>query len=100
MSASTGFANGQETVHLSLTTPNTAINEFVYAGGFSATLDGGPSFTTYCVDVYHLLSFGPTYTDYSVVPGTGPAHDALGTAAATTTASRGNGEAEPGGVRC
>jgi len=64
------FANGQETVHLSLTTPNTAINEFVYAGGFSATLDGGPSFTTYCVDVYHFLSFGPTYTDYNVVPGT------------------------------
>lgn len=65
-----GFANGQETVHLSLTTPNTAINEFVYAGGFSATLDGGPSFTTYCIDVYHLLSFGTTYSDYSVVPGT------------------------------
>ena len=65
-----GFANGQETVHLSLTTPNTAVNEFVYAGGFSATLDGGPSFTTYCVDVYQFLSFGTTYTDYNVVPGT------------------------------
>jgi hypothetical protein len=65
-----GFANGQQTVHLSLTAPNAAINEYVYAGGFSAMLDGGASFTTYCVDVYQFLGFGTTYNDYNVVPGT------------------------------
>lgn len=65
-----GFANGSQTVTLTLSAPNAAVTESVYAGGFSATLDGGPSFTTYCIDVYHSLSFGPTYTDYSVVPGT------------------------------
>lgn len=65
-----GFADGQKTVHLALAAPNTVINEYVYAGGFSATLNGGPSFTSYCVDVYQSLGFGTTYTDYNVVAGT------------------------------
>ena len=65
-----GFANGYETVNLSLTAPNQAANEYVYAGGLSATLNGGPSFTTYCVDVYRSIGLPQTYTDYTVVPGT------------------------------
>ena len=65
-----GFANGSETVTLSLSAPNVATTESVQAGGFLATLDGGPSFTTYCVDVYQFLSFGTNYTDYNFVSGT------------------------------
>ncbi|MDE2627351.1 MAG: PEP-CTERM sorting domain-containing protein [Burkholderiales bacterium] len=65
-----GFANGSQTVTLSLSAPNVAITEAVQAGGFLATLNGGPSFTTYCVDVYQFLNFGTNYTDYNVVPGT------------------------------
>ena len=42
-----GFANGSQTVTLSLSAPNAAITESVQAGGFLATLNGGPSFTTY-----------------------------------------------------
>ena len=76
-----GFANGSQTVTLSLSAPNAAITETVQAGGFLATLNGGPSFTTYCVDVYQFLGFGTTYTDYNVVPGA--AHAFANTHAAT-----------------
>lgn len=64
------FANGSQTVTLSLSAPNGVITEPAYAGGLSATLNGGPSFTTYCIDAYRSISLGQTYTDYTVVPGT------------------------------
>src|ERR1700704_1653770 len=61
-----GFANGAETVTFSVSAPNTALTEYVYAGGFLTSLNGGPSFTTYCIDLYQFIAFGaPAYTDYS-----------------------------------
>ena len=64
-----GFADGSETVKINLTSPDTPISETVYAGAFSTVLDGGPSFASYCVDVYQTISFGSTYTDYVPVGG-------------------------------
>ncbi len=65
-----GFANGSESVNFTLTTPNVATSGSASAGGFATVLNGGPSFETYCVDVYQHITFGdPPYTDYSA-PGT------------------------------
>ena len=63
------FANGSETVNVALSTPNTASNISVPAGGFLTSLNGGASFTTYCIDLYEFINFGTTFTDYSVVAG-------------------------------
>ena len=39
------------------------------AGGFATIRNGGASFVTYCTDLAQNLSFGPTYSDYSVADG-------------------------------
>ncbi len=44
---------------------NTPVNGNYPAGEFSILLNG-QSFTSLCVDVTHHISFGPTYTDYTV----------------------------------
>lgn len=65
-----GFANGSKTVNYSLASPNGAASGFTNAGGFSTVLNGGPSFTSYCVDLYETISFAdPAYTNYSQVDG-------------------------------
>ena len=63
------FANGSKTVTLALTAPNVPVTETVNAGGFTTSVNNGPSFTTFCIDVYQNISFGSTYTDYSIVAG-------------------------------
>jgi hypothetical protein len=37
----------------------------VNAGGFATVLNGGPSFVSYCVDLYQHVSFGTLYPEYS-----------------------------------
>lgn len=65
-----GFANGSKTVNYTLTAPNVAKSSSTNAGGFSTVLNGGPTFTSYCVDLYETISFGdPAYTNYSLVDG-------------------------------
>ena len=64
-----GFAHGSQTVGYTLTAPNITASGSANAGGFLTSLNGGTSFTTYCVDLYHSISMEPTYTDYSVVSG-------------------------------
>jgi hypothetical protein len=59
------FAHGSETVNYSLSAPNTPVSGNGSAGGLLASLDGGPSFETYCVDLYQHVGFGPTYSDYT-----------------------------------
>jgi len=77
-----GFANGSRSVNFSVSAPNVAASGFVSAGGFSVSLNSGPSFTAYCVDVYQSISFAaPAYTDYSVVAG--PLHAFANANAAT-----------------
>lgn len=65
----TGFAHGSETVNFALSAPNIATSGSVYAGGFATVLNGGPSFETYCVDVYQHIAFGTLYPEYTG-PGT------------------------------
>ena len=65
-----GFANGSKSVNYSLTAPNVAKSSSTNAGGFVTVLNGGPSFTSYCVDLYETISFAdPAYTNYSLVDG-------------------------------
>ncbi len=61
-----GFAHESETVNFSLTAPNVVISGAGSAGGLLASLNGGPSFETYCVDLYQHIGFGETYTDYTL----------------------------------
>jgi len=63
----TNFANGSETVNIALSAPNVPTAEYGAAGGFTASLNGGPSFTTYCVDLYQYIWFGTAFGDYSIV---------------------------------
>jgi hypothetical protein len=65
----TGFAHGSETVSFSLIAPNADASGFVSAGGFATVLNGGPSFVSYCVDLYQHISFGTLYPEYTP-PGT------------------------------
>ena len=66
----TGYANGSETITYTLSAPNVAKVNTVGAGGFVTILNGGPSFTSYCIDLYQTLNFAdPAYTGYNIVPG-------------------------------
>ena len=65
----TGFAHGSESVSFSLFAPNAAASGSVSAGGFATILNGGPSFVSYCVDLYQNISFGTLYPEYTA-PGT------------------------------
>ncbi|MBC8056768.1 MAG: PEP-CTERM sorting domain-containing protein [Rhizobiales bacterium] len=64
-----GFANGSKSVNIVLASPNAAKSLTTDAGGFSASLNDGPSFTTYCIDLYEYIGIGSTYTDYTLVAG-------------------------------
>jgi len=62
-----GFANGSRTVDFAVSAPNAAASGFVSSGGLLSSLNGGPSFTAYCVDLYQSISFSaPAYTDYNL----------------------------------
>jgi PEP-CTERM motif len=64
----TGFTHGSQTVTATLSGPNVAVSKAVSAGGFTTVLNGGPSFESYCVDLYQTISFGaPPYNDYTLV---------------------------------
>jgi len=65
----TGFAHGSETVGFSLVAPNAVASGTVNAGGFATILNGGPSFVSYCVDLYQHIAFGTPYPEYTA-PGT------------------------------
>ena len=65
----TGFAHGSETVAFSLVAPNGPASGTVNAGGFATILNGGPSFVSYCVDLYQHINFGTLYPEYTA-PGT------------------------------
>ena len=64
-----GFAHGSQTVQYSLSGSNAAKSGSAAAGGFATSLNGGPSFESYCVDLYQTISFGVHYPEYTG-PGT------------------------------
>jgi len=60
----TGFKHGSNTVTVTLAGPNAPVTKTVSAGGFNTILNGGPSFETYCVDVYQTIAFNTLYPEY------------------------------------
>lgn len=62
-----GFSHGSQTVTVTLSGPNAAVSKAVSAGGFNTVLNGGPSFESYCVDLYQTIAFGTPYSDYANV---------------------------------
>jgi hypothetical protein len=66
----TGFANGYQTVNFAVQSSQGNTAGFTAAGGFSASLNGGASFTTYCIDLYEYIRFSDAaYTNYQLVDG-------------------------------
>lgn len=65
----TGFAHGSQTVQYTLSGTNAARNGSAPAGGFATSLNGGPSFESYCVDLYQTVTFNTHYPEYTG-PGT------------------------------
>lgn len=67
--AFTGFVHGSESVNFAITGPSPTSGS-TSAGGFATILNGGPTFETYCVDLYQHIAFGdPPYLEYTA-PGT------------------------------
>ena len=79
------YANGATNTNFSTSAPNTPVSGLTGAGGFATSLNGGPTFTSYCVDLYEHIGFGSTYTNYTPVSGT--AH-AFANASANTDIGR------------
>lgn len=66
----TGYANGSAPINFTITTTPLPITDSTGAGGFATSVNGGPSFTTFCVDLYQHLGFGlPGYSGYTEVAG-------------------------------
>jgi hypothetical protein len=67
----TGFAHGSQSVDYSLSylPPDVSTSGSAAAGGFATVLNGGPSFVSYCVDLYQHVTFGTLYPEYTA-PGT------------------------------
>ena len=65
----TGFAHGSQTVTFSLVAPNATASGTVNAGGFATTLNGSPTFVSYCVDLHQHIAFNTLYPEYTA-PGT------------------------------
>ena len=61
----TGFAHGSQSVDFSLSAPDAPASGSAAAGGFATVLNGGPSFITYCVDLYQHIAFGTLYPEYT-----------------------------------
>lgn len=62
-----GFTHGSKTVTAKLSTLNGNLTKTVSAGGFSTVLNGGPSFESYCVDLYQTIAFGASpYHEYTL----------------------------------
>ena len=66
----TGYANGSQFIDFTIVSTPAPVHGQTNAGGFATTLNGGPSFTSFCVDLYEHIGFGTPYSDYTAVPGT------------------------------
>ena len=64
-----GSAHGGKTVNYSVAAGTATASGFGYAGGFVTVLNGGPSFTSYCVDLFEYINFGSSYSNYTLVDG-------------------------------
>ncbi len=62
-----GFANGSVATSYNLYAPNVAVSGSTQAGGFASSLDGGASFTSFCIDLYQFNA--ASSTNYTLVSG-------------------------------
>ena len=61
------YANGSEQVTYTLNYGGTGnVSGTANAGGFLTKLNDGPSFVSYCIDLYQNISIPATYTDYTL----------------------------------
>lgn len=64
-----GYANGSETVSYKLDYADNSLDRSgaANAGGFLSRYNGGPTFVSYCIDLYQFISLPASYGDYSQV---------------------------------
>ena len=60
-----GYANGSAPINFAVTAPATSGS--TGAGAFSTQLNGGPTFASFCIDLYQSLNFNTVYSDYTAV---------------------------------
>ena len=60
-----GYANGSAPINFAVMAPATSGS--TSAGGFNTQLNGGPTFASFCIDLYQGFSFNTAYTDYTPV---------------------------------
>ena len=60
-----GYAQGSAPINFAVTTPATSGS--TGAGGLSTQLNNGPTFASFCIDLYQHLSFNTVYSDYTAV---------------------------------
>ena len=64
-----GYANGSQNINYTIVSTPSALSGSTGAGGFLTTLNGGPSFVSFCVDLYQNLNFNTPYSSYTNVLG-------------------------------
>ena len=57
------YANGSAPVDFAVTAPATSGS--TSAGGFNTQLNGGPTFASFCIDLYQSVNFNTVYSDYT-----------------------------------
>jgi hypothetical protein len=63
--AFTGYTHGFETLTVALSGANAPINiDNVWAGGVTGSINGGSTFTSYCINMYEDLNAYATYTSF------------------------------------
>jgi hypothetical protein len=62
-----GYANGSAGISYAIASTPAPVSGSAGAGGIATTLNGGPSFVTFCVDLYDHIGF-TSYTGYTLVP--------------------------------
>lgn len=61
-----GYAHDSQSVHYELASPNQVKSGDADAGGFLTSLNGSPTFTSYCIDLYQTIAFtDPAYSGYT-----------------------------------
>ncbi len=64
-----GSSHGAKDVNYQVSNGSTTASGFGGAGGLLTSVNGGPTFTSYCVDLFEYISFGTPYSNYTLVDG-------------------------------
>ena len=63
------YANGSTTINYTLDYANNALDKSgaTNAGGFLTSVNGGPSFVSWCLDLYQTIALPSSYSDYTLL---------------------------------